>query len=138
MAYMDQKRKAERAPKIKEICLKHGVKARLSVHNHSTLILTVSQGRIDFLDNYNRVAGLRFRHDAMQYRPAKDYISVNPYWYREHFDGPALEFLQEVIPVMYGNDYFDHSDSQSDYFHCSHYIDVKIGRWDQPYALTTG
>ena len=34
-----------------------------------------------------------------------------------------------------GKDYFDHSDAQIDYFHCSHYIDVNIGRWDQPYAL---
>jgi hypothetical protein len=60
---------------------------------------------------------------------------VNPYHYEKHFSGRALEFLSEVIPAMYGPDYFDHSDSQSDYFHCSHYIDVSIGRWNRPYAL---
>jgi hypothetical protein len=60
---------------------------------------------------------------------------VNPYHYKSHFSGRALEFLQEVIPAMYGPDYFDHSDIQTDYFHCSHYIDVSIGRWNSPYAL---
>ena len=37
---------------------------------------------------------------------------------------------------MYGDDYFDESDSQTDYFHCSHYIDVNIGRWNEAYKLT--
>jgi hypothetical protein len=63
------------------------------------------------------------------------YESVNPYHYDKHFSGPALDFLSEVIPAMYGPDYFDESDIQTDYFHCSHYIDVSIGRWNRPYAL---
>jgi len=51
------------------------------------------------------------------------------------FSGTALAFLEEVIPEMYGTDYFDESDAQTDYFHCSHYIDVNIGRWDKAYEL---
>jgi hypothetical protein len=60
---------------------------------------------------------------------------VNPYHYRSHFDGKALKFLSEILPLMYGSDYFDHSDAQTDYFHCSHYVDVNIGKWDKPYIL---
>ena len=135
MAYMNQERKAARAPKIKEICKRYGVKATLSVRNHSTLVLNITQGKIDFIGNYNAVAGQRYRNDPFQFRPAVDSIDVNPYWYNEHFDGQALAFLQEIVPAMYGDDYFDDSDIQTDYFHCSHYIDVNIGRWNKPYAL---
>ena len=117
MAYMSQEHKARLAPTIKAICKKYGIKATLSVRNHSSLVLTVKQGNIDF---------------------GGDYIQVNPYWYHEHFTGRAKDFLSEVIPAMYGPEYFDHSDAQTDYFHCSHYIDVNIGRWDAPYALEKG
>ena len=114
MAYMSQEYKAKLAPTIKAICKKYGVKATLSVRNHSSLVLTVKQGNIDF---------------------GGDYIQVNPYWYHAHYTGRAREFLAEVIPAMYGPDYFDHSDPQTDYFHCSHYIDINIGKWNAPYAL---
>ena len=114
MAYMSQEHKAKLAPTIRDICKRYGVRATLSVRNHTSLVLTVKQGNIDFGDNH---------------------IQVNPYWYHEHFTGRAKDFLSEVIPAMYGPDYFDHSDAQTDYFHRSHYIDVNIGRWNAPYAL---
>jgi len=124
MAYMSQEHKAKLAPTIKAICKKYGVKASLSVRNHSTLVLTVKQGTIDFYADYGNPEGAR------QFG-----IQVNPYWYQDHFVGRSKEFLSEVIPAMYGPDYFDESDAQVDYFHCSHYIDVDIGKWNKPYAL---
>ena len=114
MAYFNQERKAQRSAKIKAILKKYGLKGSLSVRNHSTLVLTVKSGAIDF---------------------GGSYIQVNPYWYQDHYDGTAKEFLSEVIPAMYGDDYFDESDAHIDYFHCSHYIDVHIGRWNKPYEL---
>jgi hypothetical protein len=46
MAYMNQERKAARAGKIKEICKRFGVKASLSIRNHSTLVLTVNSSQL--------------------------------------------------------------------------------------------
>jgi hypothetical protein len=136
MAYMSQEHKAKLAPTIRAICKRYGIKATLAVRNHSTLMLTIKQGKIDFIGNSNQVCGNDHYQVARGFKPnTSGYESVNPYHYRSHFSGRALEFLQEVIPAMYGPDYFDHSDSQSDYFHCSHYIDVNIGRWNAPYAL---
>jgi hypothetical protein len=136
MAYMSQEHKAKLAPTIKAICKRYGIRATLAVRNHSTLMLTIKQGKIDFIGNSNQVCGNDHYQVARGFKPnTSGYESVNPYHYRSHFSGRALEFLQEVIPAMYGPDYFDHSDSQSDYFHCSHYIDVSIGRWNSPYAL---
>jgi hypothetical protein len=136
MAYMSQEHKAKLAPTIRAICKRYGIKATLAVRNHSTLMLTIKQGEIDFIGNSNQVCGNDHYQVARGFKPnTSGYESVNPYHYRSHFSGRALEFLQEVIPAMYGPDYFDHSDIQTDYFHCSHYIDVSIGRWNSPYAL---
>jgi hypothetical protein len=132
---MDQERKAQLAPVIKAVCSKYGVKASIAVRNHSTLVVTVTQGKIDFIKNFNEVNADKPRPAHLPFQPAADSIDVNHYWYHEHFSGDALAFLQEVIPAMKGPEYFDHSDIQTDYFHCSHYIDVNIGRWNRPYVF---
>ena len=133
MAYVSQEFKAKLAPTIKSICKKYGVKASLAVRNHSTLVLNISQGNIDFIDNYLDTMG-RTEHN-LKWVGEKRNIDVNVYHYEKHFTGRAQKFLKEVIAAMHGPDYFDHSDIQSDYFHCSHYIDVNIGKWNKPYAL---
>lgn len=136
MAYVSQERKAKLAPAIKAVCKKYGIRASLAVRHHSTLVLNIKSGKIDFIDNCNQTCGRDHYQVSRGFQPIKDgYISVNPYHYKSHFSGRALKFLSEVIPLMNGPDYFDESDIQTDYFHCSHYIDVNIGRWDCPYAL---
>jgi hypothetical protein len=136
MAYMSTERKQERAPAIKAVLKKYGVKGSLSVRNHSTLVLTIKSGSIDFIGNSNRVCGASHYQVASGFQPnTRGYSDVNPYHYQSHFDGKALKFLSEILPLMYGSDYFDHSDAQTDYFHCSHYVDVNIGKWDKPYIL---
>jgi hypothetical protein len=140
MAYMSQEYKAKLAPTIKAICKKYNVKASLAVRNHSTLALNIKSGDINFIENYiftdaAKPHANKMTADQIEYLRAQKAIDVNPYWYQEHFSGKSKAFLKEVIAAMYGPDYFDHSDAQTDYFHCSHYIDVNIGRWNQPYAL---
>ena len=131
MAYMSQEKKSELAPRIKAILRKYGVKGSLGVYHHSTLCLNIASGPIDFIGNVNAVAG--GKHDE-QWIAAKDHIDVNPYWYREHFDGAALDFLSEVIPVMNEGNH-DRSDMMTDYFDVGWYVSVKVGRWNKPYQL---
>jgi len=133
MAYVSKEMKSKLAPAIKAICRRYGVKASLSVRNHSTLVLTIQSSGIDFIGNFNSVHGQLAERRNLQFRPAEDHIYVNVYWCQEHFGGVAREFLLEVIEAMRGPDYFDESDAQTDYFHCSHYIDINIGRWDKTY-----
>jgi len=135
MAYVSQEMKAKLAPAIKAICKKYGVKASIAVRHHSTLVLNISQGGIDFIDNYNKLNSAKSRPSHLPFQPATGSIDVNTYWYHEHFSGVAKTFLTEIVDAMKGPDFFDHSDIQSDYFHRSHYIDINIGRWDKPYAL---
>jgi hypothetical protein len=137
MAYVSQELKAKLAPKIKAICKKHGVRASIAVRNHSTLVLNIKQGQIDFIGNYNKVVGSNplYLANPQGFRKAEGSIDVNTSWYQEHFSGKAKEFIAEMITAMEGPDYFDHSDIQSDYFHRSHYIDINIGQWNKPYTL---
>lgn len=126
MAYMNQQRKAELAPSIKAICKKYGIKASIAVQHHSTLVLNIKSGDIDFIGNYVETTG----KDTVP-----DYIQVNPYWYHDHFSGIALAFVKEVLEAMnVGN--HDNSDMMSDYFDVGWYVDVNIGHWNQPYVIT--
>jgi hypothetical protein len=131
MAYMNQDKKAAIAPNVKAILKKYNVKGSLAVRNHSTLVLTVKSGSIDFINNFNKVASARYPD---RFNPAKDSLDVNPYWYKEHFDGKALAFLSELFPVMNKGNH-DNSDIQSDYFDVGWYVDVNIGKWNKPYVL---
>lgn len=135
MAYVSQEMKAKAAPVLKALLKKYGLKGSLSVRNHSTLVLTVSQGAIDFIGNYNSTCSRQPKYNEREFIPAKDHISVNTYWCHEHFSGKAAEFLGRAVQALKGQDYFDESDAMTDYFHCSHYIDINIGRWNKPYAL---
>jgi hypothetical protein len=136
MAYMSQDRKQQIAPKVKELLKKYNLTGSLSVDNHSTLVLTIKSGKIDFVANQNRVCS----QDLMLMKVARGFIPtksayVNPYHYQEHFDGEALAFLSEVIPALNeGN--WNKSDIQSDYFNVGWHADVNIGRWNKPYEVT--
>ena len=127
MAYMSQERKAQLAPAIKAICKKYGIKATIAVRHHSTLVLNIKQGKIDFIGNYNAT-------QRPGDRQAKDHIDVNPYWYHDHFTDDALAFLSELFPAMNAGNH-DRSDIQTDYFDVGWYVDVNIGSWNKPYAL---
>ena len=133
MAYMNQQKKQQIAPVVKKILAKYGVKGSLAVHNHMTLVLNIKSGSIDFIKNYNETVSERaggFRLDS----PAVESISVNPYWYHEHFSGVAKFFLTEIMVAMNAGNH-DNSDVQSDYFDIGWYIDINLGRWDKPYLF---
>jgi len=135
MAYVSQDMKAKLAPAIKDLLKKYGLKGSLSVRHHSSLVLTISQGKIDFIGNFNSTNERQPRYNDRAFMPAEKSIQVNTYWAHEHFSGKAKEFLVKAIDALKGPDFFDHSDAMTDYFHRSHYIDINIGRWNKPYAL---
>jgi hypothetical protein len=125
MAYMSQERKKELAPGIRAVLKKYGVKGTIAVNNHSTLVVNLREGRIDFENSLNRERN----------PDASFHYQVNTYWLEDHWTGDALSFLQELKEAMnIGN--FDKSDIMTDYFHVGWYTDINIGRWDRPYAAS--
>jgi len=116
MAYVSQDKKKALAPAIKAVLNEYNMKGSISVGHHSSLVVTIKSGKIKFADD--------------------ELGQVNEYWLDEHFSSNVAEFLKKLLAAMRGPDYFNHNDLQSDYFHCSHYTTINIGKWDKPYILT--
>jgi hypothetical protein len=114
MAYMNQEKKAKIAAALKPVLKKYGLKGSLSVHNHSSITLTIKSGSIDF---------------------GGDNIQVNQYWLDSNYKGVALKALKEIKQAMLAADYFDESDAMTDYFHCAYYYHINVGKWNKPYIL---
>ena len=119
MAYVSQKDKAELAPAIKKVLSKYGMKGSISIRHHSTLVVTLQSGAIDFKD----------------YSHGDGYIQVNTYHIDSHYTGKAKAFLNELLDAMKGPNYFNNDDAMTDYFHRSHYTDINVGKWNKPYFL---
>jgi hypothetical protein len=136
MAYMNQERKAKITKMLKPILAKYKVKGSLSVRNHSTIVLTLKSGAIDFIGNSNRVCGNDFYQVQRGFKPTTSgYDQVNPYWFQDHYDGDAKAFLTEAFNALKSADWYDESNAMIDYFNTAYYVDVNIGKWDKPYIL---
>lgn len=137
MAYMSQERKKAIQVKVKPILAKYGMKGTLSVRHHSTLVLNLTAGPIDFAGDVNQDARSASGNAP---RTAEDIrqpyaLSINPYWYQEHYVGKSLEFLKEIFTALNEGNH-DRSDLQSDYFDVGWYVDVNVGKYDKPYQVT--
>ena len=119
MAYVSQADKKSLAPAIKAVLNKYGMKGSIRVRHHSTLVVTVKSGAIDF----------------SEYMRGEAYIDVNEYWIDTHYSGIARNFLNELLDAMKGPHYFNNDDAMTDYFSRSHYTDITIGTaWNKPYT----
>ena len=117
MAYVSQEKKAQLAPAIRVVLNKYNIKATIAVRNHSTLVVTVASGNIDF--------------DMAE----EQYNQVNTYWIDTHYKGTARKFLNELKAAMEGPGFINEDDAMTDYFHRSHYVDINIGKWNKPYVF---
>jgi len=135
MAYMNQSKKAELAPAIKNVLKKYKMKASLAVRNHSTLVCNIKSGPIDIIGNMFDIVikqpDSHYNRDAVK----PTYIRVNEFWIQNHYTGNALKFLTELKDAMNVGNY-DRSDIQSDYFDVGFYLDINVGSWNNPYILT--
>jgi hypothetical protein len=118
MAYVSQDQKAKLTPGIKAVLKKYGVKATISVKHHSTLKVTLQSGPFAF----------ELHNDGFK--------RVNVFHIDKHYDGVEQEFLNALLAAMKGPDWFDKTDIQSDYFHCSWYNDIELGKYNKPYVCT--
>ena len=124
--------KAKIAAKAKPILQKYGFKGTLSAPR-GTLTLKLSAGKLDMLNNHNKTIQAKSWSNPL-WEPAKNNITVSRHHWSESFSGEALDFMNEIWPVlMEGN--WDNSDSQSDYFDVGWYCYINIGSWDKPYEV---
>jgi hypothetical protein len=114
MAYMSQENKKTLAPAIKSVLKEYGMKGSIGVDNHSTLVVNLKEGHIDFGSKND---------------------SVNPHWIDKHYTGIAKQFLNELKDAMMTGNY-NNSDIMTDYFDVGWYIEINVGKWNKEYNLT--
>lgn len=95
-------------------------------------MVNIKSGEIDFITNFNACQDAKF--SALPVHYATGEISVNPYWYDDHFAGRALEFFEELFAAMNDGNH-NRSDIQTDYFDVGWYVEVNVGSWDKPYQI---
>ena len=142
MAYFNQEKKKQVAPAIKAVLKKYGVKGTLGVNNHSTLVVNIKSGKLDFLE-----ADLKIQEDQTSRQgnywgepQKKESIQVNRFhvekWHRDVGENKIADFFAELIQATLGAGWYDNSDIQTDYFDTAYYININVGKWNKPYELT--
>ena len=119
MAYISQEDKKELAPAIKKVLKDFGMKGSISIRNHMSLVVTVTEGVLDFTDYFQK--------------GDEGYVQVNHYHIDNFYSGTVKKFLKELYKAMKGTKWFDKSDAMVDYFHTAYYMDINIGKWCKPY-----
>lgn len=136
MAYISQEMKAARAPAIKAVLSKYKIKGSISIDNHSSLVVTLKEGEMDFIGEANRSNLEVAERRGQRFYPVEGNYAVNTYHLDDQYKGRMRSFFKELLAAMRGTDWFDNSDAMTDYFHIAFYTDIKVGRWNKPYVYT--
>jgi hypothetical protein len=121
MAYMNQDKKSKIAAALKQV-VPAGWKYSLAVRHHSTIVMTISAAPVNLI-------GKLYDTDRTE-------VHVNQYWAKDHLkDCAEKQIILQILECL-DLDNFDHSDSQTDYFHVGHYVDLNIGTWAKPFVVT--
>ena len=153
MAFVSQEKKKSLAPAIKAVLKKYNMKATIGVRHHSTLVVNVKSGDLDFRaareqelkDNLHKrhyfdalKAGQDWAISALKNEITDNMVfQINEYWIEDNWsaDPKIVSFLLELKAAMEGQDFFCEDDPMTDYFHRSHYIDINIGMsYQKPYV----
>lgn len=136
MAYVSQEMKRAKAPAIKAVLKKYGIKGTISVDNHSSLVVTLTEGKMDFIGEANRYNREIAERRNERFYPVSGNYKVNTYYLNEQYTGKMRRFFNELLAAMRGTDWFDDSNSMIDYFHIAFYTDINVGRWNRAYVCT--
>lgn len=134
MAYVSQEMKKSKAPAIKAVLAKYGVRGTISVDNHSTLVVTIKEGVLDLIGEANKSNSKTASFRNERFYPVDGHYDVNIYWIDEHYTGKIRSLFKELLAAMRGTDWFDDSNAQIDYFHTAFYTQISVGRWNKPYV----
>ena len=101
-----------------------GLKFSVRKQHHSSVSVTIKAGNVDFSDILDD----------------SGYAQINQYWLNR--TGKHEHLFEEIYKVIKtapasvegGREWFDDSDSMTDYFHTAFYMSLNVGSWDKPYV----
>ena len=122
MAYMNQEKKKVIAAELKKVVPK-GWKWSLSVHNHSSITMTIKSAPIDLIGLHKNLAA-----------GVKGHVQLNEFYLDRAYEGELLETMQKIATALNTGNH-NRSDSQSDYFDVGFYTSLHLGRWDKDFVV---
>lgn len=134
MAYINQTEMKELSVGIKSVLKRYGMKGTIGVYHHSTLVVNLKSGKLDIIGNWFDTVSKKGNYGDKLDKP--EYMQVNEYWFDHNYSGKVKDFLNELVSAMKGENWFDKSDIQTDYFHVKHYTNINVGKWNQNYTVT--
>lgn len=70
------------------------------------------------------------------------HMDINQYWIKENAEScgwsPEFVKLAEDMNEIVHVDHWDKSEIQTDYFHCSYYINIGVGKWNRDCEIVKG
>lgn len=128
MAYVSSERKAVLMAEVAKVLpKKDGWKWTMAVRNGATAVLTITQGPVDLVESYFNQKG----YSAAD-RVNRWLTNLNPYYLTDAFEGEAAKLMGRVKDAMNTGNY-DNSDIQTDYFDVGWYVDIKVGKYGDPF-----
>tara|TARA_B110000503_G_C6789405_1_gene266657 strand:- start:56 stop:448 length:393 start_codon:yes stop_codon:yes gene_type:complete len=72
------------------------------------------------------------------------YSPINHYWLDDNWSAPVAKVFKKILKIIKtapakaegGEEWFDESDSMTDYFYTAFYINMQAGKWNKPYTMT--
>jgi len=116
MAYVSKETATRIKAQIKPLLKKYGVKATVSIENHSVVNLNIQSAPFNLLKSGRS-------HEQISQYAVRDYAGI------------AGEFLQEAFAIMNGGNY-NNSDLMTDYYEVGWFVYINAGRYDRPFILT--
>ena len=136
MAYVSQEMKKELAPGIKAVFKKYGMKGSISINHHSSLVVTLKEGPLNF-------EGVDVRGNDIYYTATdgRHHSQVNTYHIDKFYNGVTADFLNELVTAMKAptgrGEWYNKTDITTDYFDIAYYTNVNVGKFDKGYIQTS-
>ena len=132
MAYITVEETKQIRNKLKEELPNLKFSVRKGAGSYSVNV-SIIKGDVDFRDIrwYGR-GGIDSDYQNHNY-----HIPINQfhlYQYKEHTE--LFEKIMNIIKTAPDRKWFDHSNSQIDYFCTAYYIDLSVGNWKKPYIYS--
>lgn len=119
MAFISQEKKKKIAAALKAADLPEDLKYSLRIDNHSGLVVTIRQAPATVLDDCVGTTDM-------------SYVQVNIHHIENQFAGETREWLEKIVRVIKdAGEWYDKSDSMTDYFNIAFYIDINFGAWNK-------
>ncbi|QOG13029.1 LPD29 domain-containing protein [Arcobacter sp. FWKO B] len=125
MAYI----KTEQVKAIRDQIKKEFPNVKFSVtrEHYSSVKIVILSSEIDFFADYIKT--------IERYEAERTYLQVNHHYIDTSFTGLSKEVLSKISEIAHSQNWFDESDSMTDYFHTAYYVGISIGDWSRPYQL---